>query len=179
MPKQKIHSRWRIDEDGVKLLAQHLVPRTGPRALSHGAAIQHPDVDVQDSAMVLNSLARLYAEITPLDVSDGPNSQHGSTVNWHSNRAWHDELVKTTRQWDYDNGSDWNIFGHPMKIEHAPGEVRDSYREDDHSIWADLRQQERDKTLTLSTSNTGERLSASLIQDLDNINLVEEEMTEA
>ena len=174
MPKQKIHSRWRIDEDGVKLLAQHLVPRTGPRALSHGAAIQHPDVDVQDSAMVLNSLVRLYAEITPLDVSDGPDSQHGSTVNWHSNRAWHDELVKTTRQWDYDAGNDWNI---PIKIEHAPSEVRDSYREDDHSIWADLRQQERDKTLTLSTSNTGERLSASLIQDLDNINLVEEEMT--
>ena len=64
-----------------------------------------------------------------------------------------------------------------MKIERAPGEVRDSYREYDHSEWADLRQQERNKTLTLSTSNTGERLSASLIQDLDNINLVEEEMT--
>ena len=176
--QKKIRSKWKVDDDSINLLLEHLIPRTGPCSLFHNDAIRHPDVEVRDNAMVFSSSGRMYAEVTPLDVSDGPDSQHGSTVTWHSERAWHDELVKTTRLRDYDAGKDWNIFGHgPIKIEHAPGEVRDSYFEPDHSDWAYLRQQERDKTLTLSTSNTGERLSASLIQDLDKINLVEEEMT--
>ena len=127
--------------------------------------------------MVRSSVARLYAEITPLGISDGPGAQHTLAPDWHSSRAWHDEIVKATRQWDYDAGRDWDIFAHLLEheIESDPNEVKDSYRGDDYELWTYLRQQERDRTLTLSTSNIGERFSDSLLQDLDNINLVEEE----
>ena len=141
-------------------------------------AIRCPDIDVRDDGMVRTSIVRLYAEITPLDISDGPGTRHTHTLapDWHSSRAWHDEVVKTTRQWDYDTGRNWDIFAHlhERKIESDPGEVEDSYRQWDYSLWTYLRQQERDRTLTLSTSNTGERFSDSLLQDLHNIILVEQ-----
>ena len=176
MIQQKIHSSWKVDTNDVDLLVQHMWPRTGPSSLLPHDAIRCPDIDVRDDSMVRTSNARLYAEITPLDISDGPGIRHTLTPDWHSSRAWHDEIVKATRQWDYDAGKDWNIFAHlhERKIESDPDEVEDSYFQDDYSLWTYLRQQERDKTLTLSTSNTGERFSNSLLQDLDNINLVEE-----
>ena len=139
-------------------------------------AIEYPDIDIRDGGMVLSSVARLYAEVTPLGISDGPGTRQTLAPDWHSSRAWHDEVVKATRQWDYDNGRDWDIFAHfhDCKIESDPDEVEDSYQADDYELWTYLRQQERDRTLTLSTSDTGERFSDSLLQDLDNINLVEE-----
>ncbi|KAK7696299.1 hypothetical protein QCA50_000953 [Cerrena zonata] len=171
LPSQpKTQSKWRVSEVDVNLLKKHLSPRTGPATLELYDAVKHPDIDIQNAALLLHSAARLYASISPLN-SDGPRVSNDSSVNWYSYRAWHDECVKVARRFAYDNGYYWDFLIHGVPRD--DNELDDSYHARDHSLWCYLRQQERDDTLTISPPGTGPSVLASLLDSLDRINLLE------
>ncbi|KAK7685976.1 hypothetical protein QCA50_010786 [Cerrena zonata] len=179
LPSQKkIDSTWKVDAADVNLLRSVLMPRSGPSSLPQHEARVYPDVDIRDDAMLRSSAAQLYAEISTLDEKYVWTQDEGerSSVDWHSNRAWHDECVKAARRWDYDNKKDWRIWTHDVDPQYGEDEVDDSYMKRDYSLWTYLRQQERDKTLTLSPLGDGEELSASSVEDLDGITLLGDEM---
>lgn len=176
--QKKIDSIWKVDAADVNLLRSVLMPRSGPSSLPQHEARVYPDVDIRDDAMLQSSTVQLYAEISTLDeryFSARDGGEH-SSVDWHSNRAWHDECVKAARRWDYDNKKDWIIWTHDVDPQYGEDEVDDSYMKRDYSLWTYLRQQERDKTLTLSPLGDGEELLASSVEDLDGITLLGDEM---
>lgn len=108
---------------------------------------------------------KLYAQVSPLSPDHFDTS---SGVDWFYHRAWFDECMEASRRRDLDNGRWWT--GALFKEIYQPeeGELPDSYTGDDYSLWD--RQQERNKSLTLSTEAQEGGWSA---EELDEIVLVD------
>jgi hypothetical protein len=131
-----------------------------------------PNRDVRHHDRIRASSVQFYAQVLPLTQEQVQNANDAeSSIDWSTDRAWFDERVKAARLYDLDNGRWWTgaLFG--PGYHKGPKEPTDSYFEADYEDW--IRQKERDKALTLSTSAEGEGCVDSAIKHLDELVLVE------
>ncbi|KZT03985.1 uncharacterized protein LAESUDRAFT_658820, partial [Laetiporus sulphureus 93-53] len=153
---------WSTDAASLELLKSQLAPPRDPFA-AHADA-QSPNPDTRHDARMRTGSVKFFARVsalTPVHVAaDGSGARAGAehAIDFAAERAWFDECVKAARRHDLDDGRWWTGAAFGDGYDGADGkedeELSDSYRGDDYEEWE--RQQERDRSLTLSTGSRRE-----------------------
>ncbi|QRV96203.1 kinase domain protein [Ceratobasidium sp. AG-Ba] len=158
-------ARWKTGQLGVKCLNKILNPKRGP--FGEYEFLNSTNPDIRHDARIRRGHVKVYAEVHPLLPE---HLEDNNSVEWFSHRAWFDEYVKVCQRRDWDNGVWWSRS--PIDNKEAPNHwsgFSDSYRGNDYSLWD--RQQERDKSITLSTENLPEGNGG--VDELDEVVLIE------
>ncbi|KAG8697237.1 hypothetical protein FRC08_006661, partial [Ceratobasidium sp. 394] len=145
LPSQlAVSAAWETTASDVTHLDDVLNP--GHEVLGQYEHLHSPNPDTRHDVRMRRGQVRIYAEVSAL------SQEHFVSitgVDWFSRRDWFDECVKVSRRRDLDDGRWWTgaLFG-PGYQGADESELSDSYRGGDYELWD--RQQERDKSLTLS-----------------------------
>ncbi|KAF8595470.1 kinase-like protein [Ceratobasidium sp. AG-I] len=159
-----ISATWETSSADVTLLIKKLSVYHNP--LKFYPETISPISDVRHDVRMRRGSVKVYAQITPLTLDHfGPSSG----IDWFSHRAWFDECIRASRRRDLDNGRWWTgaLF---KEIYDDRDDLTDSYRGDDYELWD--RQQERDKSLTMSIEGQEGRDGWS-VEELDEVILLE------
>ncbi|KAG8753087.1 hypothetical protein FRC11_007735 [Ceratobasidium sp. 423] len=151
LPSQEpVHSTWRITSSDRDVLLKDLSPPPDSMSDSQNSEeLESPDPDIRHDARTRewSGLCKLYAHVQPL------TSAHldDDSIDWYSKRAWFDECVRATRYHNLNAGIWWTGAWFPSPDRLHEWNLRDSYRESDHSMWEV--QSERRKSITLAAGD--------------------------
>ena len=169
---------WKVEEADLKLLQDSLYPKDNDNPFRLFAR-EISDTDTRDAVQLVGSGATRYATVLPLDDTHLASASNGEepSIDWNSCRAWHDESVKVARRYDQDNWWNWECrhasYVTPPR-EKGDSAISDSYAESDYSLWTYLRQEERDKAITLTSDVVDRSFPGVLLEDVSSIILREE-----
>ncbi|KAF8595250.1 kinase-like protein [Ceratobasidium sp. AG-I] len=152
---------WRTSASSAALLKNKLSTPYNP--LKFHRVLNSSDSDVRHDVRMRRGHVKIYASILPLTPE---HVEDPGEICWYSNRAWFDECVKVSRRRDLDNGRWWTRVSAKSGHEGVNNQdkIPDSYREDDHSDWDP--QQERSKSLTLTTEFQAQDVVPELIDEI-------------
>ncbi|KDN35720.1 hypothetical protein RSAG8_11343, partial [Rhizoctonia solani AG-8 WAC10335] len=162
----RLHSTWRVAGTDCDALLNALAPP--PDLLSRSQEekdIESADPDIRHDARMRRwaGCCKLYAQVQPL------TSAHldDNSVDWFSKRAWFDECVKIQRHKNLHGGFWWTGAWFSTAYHPKEGELQDSYGESDFSMWQP--QEERNKSLTLTTKNGGIESTSEILVGLTKV----------
>lgn len=141
MLQTPVRAYWTIKPEGVQLLREKFGVKF-PNCFTHPVWRIPEPVFRHETQMVLQN-SQFLVHVGPLMPF---NNQ--CYIDWQGDRGWFDECVRIARQRGFQDGYRWWTGAEKSDItDHA---YDDSYREPDHSLWAN-RQQERAPSLTLDS----------------------------
>ena len=129
-----------------------------------------------DGGSEVGELENCVTEAVEGDVDELVNGLVDESVNEAVDEPV-DESVKVARRYDRDNWFDWECrhasYVTPPR-EKGDSAISDSYSESDYSLWTYLRQEERDKAITLTSDVVDRSFPGALLEDVSSIILREE-----
>ncbi|KAG5648360.1 hypothetical protein DXG03_004932 [Asterophora parasitica] len=149
LPSQSpVSATWSTDAASAKLLTSELTHPLNSVERLEASKSADPDTRHHER-MRQNYEIKFFAQVsslTPVHIAAGAGVEH--SIDWAAERGWFDECVRATRRHDLDDGRCWT--GAHDVADGTDGTLSNSYYEWDIDLW-DNCQQERDRTLTLST----------------------------